>query len=80
MRELQRLERKVQTETAQARSSAFYMALAPIFILLIYYLLVDPVSTARLFTTLPGQIILSFSLIFNVVAYLWARKILSPDI
>ncbi len=80
VRELQRLDRKVQTETAQARSSAFYMALAPIAILLMYYLFVDPVSTARLFTTLPGQIILSVALIFNVVAFLWARKILSPDI
>lgn len=80
VRELQRLERKVQTETAQARSSAFYMALAPIVILLIYYLFIDPVSTSRLFTTLPGQVILSISLVLNVVAYLWARKILSPDI
>lgn len=80
VRELQRLERKVQTETAQARSSAFYMALAPVAILLIYYLFIDPVSTSRLFTTLPGQVILSISLVLNVVAYLWARKILSPDI
>lgn len=80
VRELQRLERKVQTETAQARSSAFYMALAPFAILAAYYFLVDPVNTARLFTTFLGQIMVSISLILNLTAYLWARKILNPDI
>ncbi len=78
--EMQRVERKVRSETAQARTSAVYMALAPVFILLLYYFVVDPVNTEKLFTTLPGQLILSAAIIFNVVAYLWARQILSPDI
>ncbi len=77
--EMQRLERKIRSETAQARSSAVYMALAPAIILVAYYF-VDPINTERLFTTVPGQIILSISLILNVTAYLWARKILNPDI
>ncbi|MEX0718430.1 MAG: type II secretion system F family protein [Planctomycetaceae bacterium] len=80
VRELQRLERKVESETAQARSSAFYMALAPIAILTMYWFLVDRENTARLFTTVLGQILLSIALILNVVAYLWARKILNPDL
>lgn len=80
IREMQRLERKVQAETAQARSSSVYMALAPFMILAMYYFFVDPVSTTRLFTTIFGQFLLSISLILDVVAYLWARKILNPDI
>ncbi len=80
VRELQRLERKVESETAQARASAFYMAIAPVFILAVYYWIVDPVNTDRLFTTLWGQILLSVALILNVVAYLWARHILNPEI
>jgi tight adherence protein B len=80
IREMQRLERKIESETAQARSSAFYMSLAPFVILLMYYFFVDPVSTTRLFTTFFGQVMLSISLVLNVVAYLWARKILTPDI
>jgi tight adherence protein B len=80
IREMQRLERKIESETAQARSSAFYMSLAPFVILLMYYFFVDPVSTSRLFTTFFGQLMLSVSLVLNVVAYLWARKILTPDI
>ena len=39
--EMQRLERKVQAETAQARKSAVYMAIAPVLILVVYYF-VDP--------------------------------------
>ncbi len=80
VRELQRLERKVIAETAQARASAFYMALAPFAVLAIYYFVLDPENTERLFTTVPGQVILCTSLILNVVAYLWARAILNPDI
>jgi tight adherence protein B len=78
--ELQRLERKIVSETAQARTSAVYMALAPFAVMLMYYFFIDPENTERLFTTVPGQLILCTSLVFNLVAYLWARKILNADI
>lgn len=80
VRELQRLERKIESETAQARTSAFYMALAPLFILALYYFFLDPINTERLFTTFVGQIMLSIAVVLDVVAYLWARKILTPEI
>jgi tight adherence protein B len=80
VRELQRLERKIRSETAQARTSALYMALAPFFILGLYYFFLDPTNTERLFTTFFGQIMLATAVIFDVVAYLWARQILSPEI
>lgn len=80
VRELQRLERKVRSETAHARKSAVYMAMAPFGILLVYYFAVDAESTAQLFTKVPGQIILAAAALLNIVAYLWARHILSPDI
>lgn len=78
--ELQRLERKIYSETAEARTSATYMALAPFAVMIMYYFFIDPVNTERLFTTVPGQLILCTSLVFNIVAYLWARQILSSDI
>lgn len=80
VRELQRLERKVQSETAQARSSAVYMAMAPIVVLAVYYFVIDKENTERLFTTVWGQFMLCAALVLNVVAYLWARMILNPDI
>jgi tight adherence protein B len=78
--ELQRLERKIFSETAQARTSAVYMALAPFAVMIMYYFFVDPVNTERLFTTVPGQLILCTSVVLNIVAYLWARYILNADI
>jgi tight adherence protein B len=78
--ELQRLERKIFSETAQARTSAVYMALAPFAVMLMYYFFIDPENTERLFTTVPGQLILCASLVLNIVAYLWARAILNSDI
>ena len=80
VREMQRLERKVLAETSQARTSAVYMALGPIVILALYYFVVDPVNTEKLFTTVLGQIFLCVSIVLNVTAYLWARHILNPDI
>jgi tight adherence protein B len=77
--EMQRLERRIASETAQARKSAVYMAIAPPLILVVYYF-VDPLNTAALFTTLFGQALLSAALVLNVMAYVWARFILTPDI
>jgi tight adherence protein B len=80
VREMQRLERKIQADTSQARTSAVYMALVPFAILALYYFVLDPINTERLFTTVFGQMLLCVALILNIVAYLWARRILHPDI
>ena len=77
--ELQRLNRKMLSETAQARKSAVYMAIAPTLILVAYYF-VDPENTTLLFTRPIGQLLLAVAVVLNVAAYLWARVILSPDI
>lgn len=77
--EMQRLERKVVSETAQARKSAIYMAMAPAFILVVYYF-IDPVNTTLLFTETFGHFILAVAVVLNLIAYLWARVILNPDI
>jgi tight adherence protein B len=77
--ELQRLERKISVETAQARRSAIYMAIVPVLLLGVYYF-VDPINTVLLFTTVPGQILLSVAVVLVVIAYVWAQVILRPDI
>lgn len=77
--ELQRLERKVESETAQARKSAIYMAMAPAFILVGYYF-VDPENTSLLFTQTIGHFVLAVALVLNVIAYVWARVLLNPEI
>lgn len=77
--EMQRLERKIQAETAQAKRSALYMAAVPPFILIVYAWL-DPNNVSLLFTTLPGQLMLATAVVLEITAYFWALKILNPDI
>lgn len=77
--ELQRLERKIMSETAQARKSAVYMAMVPGLVLVVYYF-VDPQNTQLLFVSTFGQLVLAAAMLLNVVSYFWARKILNPDI
>jgi tight adherence protein B len=79
VRELQRVERKVQSDTAMARMSANYMALAPFFLLIAYYFL-DRQTVAILFVTTVGQLLLTTAITLNIIAYFWARHILNPDI
>ncbi len=77
--EVQRLERKVRSETAQSRKSAVYMAIIPLFILIVYSF-VDPDNVGLFFSRIEGQIMLSASILLNVIAYVWAVKILNPEI
>ena len=77
--EMQRLERKVRSETAQARKSAVYMAMVPP-VILILYAFVTPENVTLLFNTLPGQLILCAAVVLNVVAYLLALRIMRADI
>ena len=79
VRELQRLERKITSETAMARRSAIYMSLAPPVILVMYYF-IDSNAVAMLFTKTAGHLLLAAAVILNLAAYAWARAILNPDI
>ncbi len=78
--ELQRLERKVMAETAQARKSAVYMAMAPAFILVAYYFVDPGEHDAVVHHDCSARCCWPLAVVLNVVAYLWARVILNPDI
>ena len=79
VRELQRLERKVKSETAQARKSALYMAIIPFFLLVAYYF-VDQQAVATLFLTTAGNFLLAAAVLLDIFAYLWMAHILNPEI
>jgi tight adherence protein B len=79
IREIQRLEKRVQTLTAQGRATARWLGVMPLvvggilFVIessYIYTLLTDPVGKA---------IILGVGLL-NLVGFLWIRKIMAIDI
>ena len=79
IREIYRLEKRVETLTAPNRTAARWMGAMPAVVLGILYL-IDPYDVRMLFTTTPGRIVLLIIVALNVVGFLWIRKIVSIDI
>ena len=80
IREIQRLESRVKTLTAQGRANARMMGMLVIASMAILYLLVDPEGVRLLFVTNAGKIILSGFFVLNALGFLWIKKIVSIDI
>ncbi|MEQ8789191.1 MAG: type II secretion system F family protein [Pirellulaceae bacterium] len=74
--ETQRLERRVDSETAAGRKVIWVLAIFPLIFLTVMALL-HPSGTRLMFTTLPGQGLLVFSLILISVSIAWSRQILT---
>jgi tight adherence protein B len=79
IREIQRLERRVETLTAQGRATARWLGAMPMAVLAISYLIV-PEGVRQLFTTATGNWILTAVVILNILGWLWIRKIMAVDI
>ena len=80
IREIQRLENRVQTLTAQGRATARWLGALPLVVMAIMYLLVDAESMRRMLADDLGKVILSVIVLLNIVGFLWIRKIVSVDI
>ncbi|MFW6059120.1 MAG: type II secretion system F family protein [Phycisphaeraceae bacterium] len=79
VREIQRLEGKLDALTAQGRTQAAMMAAMPIvFVALLWA--IDPSGTAMLFVEPLGRLILLVVVILIAVAFVWIRRIMSVDI
>jgi len=80
IREIQRLENRVKTLTAQGRATARWLGAMPIAVLAILYLLVDPAGVRRLFIDDIGKLVLTGIVVLNIVGFLWIKKIVSIDV
>jgi tight adherence protein B len=76
LEELQRVERKRETDTAAGRLVVRVLALFPACFLGLYYLL-DPDTTKVVFNVVAGQIVLCFVGILVYVSVRWAQVILA---
>lgn len=76
--ETQRLERKVQAETAAGRRVVWILAVFPLIFLSVMGLL-HPSGTALMFTTWMGQGLLLLTMLLVSVTLFWSHKILSID-
>lgn len=79
VREIQRLEGKLDAMTSQARTQANMMAVMPVLFLGMLYMM-DPEGVALLFTQASGRLILLIVIVLIVVAFIWIRRIMAVDI
>lgn len=79
IREIQRLESRVEALTAEGRVTARVLAGFPAVVLGIIYL-IDAAPVALLFTDTVGKVILTLIVVLNVLSFLWIRRIVAIDI
>lgn len=79
IREIQRLEGKLDAITAQGRVQANMMAMMAV-VIVVMMMVIFPDDTAMLFTESTGRIILLAAIGMVVAGYLWIRKIMQVDI
>jgi tight adherence protein B len=79
IREIQRLEGKLDAVTAQGRAQARFMAVMPLVVIGIYYL-IDPEGVSLLFHESYGRLILLIAAALIVTGFVWIRRIMAVDI
>lgn len=79
IREIQRLESRVRTLTAQGRATARWLGAMPVVVMLILYF-IDASGVAMLFTDGLGRMILALVIVLNLTGFLWIRRIMEIDI
>ncbi|MBA2661205.1 MAG: type II secretion system F family protein [Bradymonadaceae bacterium] len=79
IRESFRLERVIDTQTAQGKMQAWVMGMMPGVVLGAFYLL-DPELITPLFETLPGYLILSGAATLNIIGVSMILKIVSIEV
>lgn len=79
IRESYRLERVIDTQTAQGRMQAWVMGLMPAVVVGAFYLL-DPDLIQPLFNTFIGYMILGIAAVFNMIGVVMILKIVQIDV
>jgi len=79
IREIQRLDNKVRTETAQGRATARWLGALPGVVLGVLFLISGD-SVELMFTDPIGKAMLGGVVLLNLIGYLWIRKVMQIDI
>jgi tight adherence protein B len=80
IREIQRLEKRVESLTAQGRATARWLGAMPPIVLGLMFLLVDPEAVSDLFTLGIGRLLLLTMVVLTIIGFLWIKKIVSVDV
>lgn len=79
MREIQRVEERIKTETSGLRLSARIMVFIP-FVICGFLYLAEPSQVTMLFTTLVGNFILVLAIAMDIAAFRMMQKIVDLDV
>lgn len=79
VREIKKLEGKLDAITAQSRSQASMMAVMPLVFLVILYV-IDPQGVRLLFTETIGRVILLVCGLMILAGFVWIRKIMQVEV
>lgn len=79
IRESFRLERVIDTQTAQGKMQAWVMGLMPAVVVILFYLM-DPELITPLFETLPGYAILGVATVLNLIGVAFILKIVAIEV
>lgn len=79
IREIQRLESRIDAQTAEGRATARWLGAMPMVLVGVYYM-IDSESVISLFTESAGKVILLGVVLLNIIGFLWIRKIVAIDI
>ena len=80
IREIQRLEKRLESLTAQGRATARWLGVMPIVVLALLFFLIDPEGVKQLFLDPVGKLMLAGVVVLNLLGFLWIRKIMAVDI
>ncbi|MBA3318091.1 MAG: hypothetical protein H0T50_08380 [Gemmatimonadales bacterium] len=73
------IRRQLRTYTAQGRISGYVLAILPIAVGTVIYLM-NPAYTGVLFEHPVGRFMMITAMVMQVIGYLWIRKIVNIDI
>jgi tight adherence protein B len=80
VREIQRLEDRVRTLTAQGRATARWLGAMPLAVMAIIYFLVNPEGVMAMFSEPLGKLMILAIAALNLAGFLWIRKIVNVDV
>jgi len=78
LQEMQRLERKLESDTAAGRRMSMILSMFPI-VFLIGFTMLDPVSTGYLYNTIIGQAVLVVVMAVVYISWRWCNSILALE-
>ena len=79
LQEIQRIERKLEVETASGKKVVYILTAFPLFFLVLSYVM-NPAGTSAVFQSLLGQVILLVVIALAYFSFRWSQRILAIEI